>query len=214
MNSILRTVYSTGMTVITVMICAYAFARLRFKGRDTIFLALLFCSMLPATINLLPTYMLYANWPSGKADGILNTWWVYLIGGPSINVMATFIAKQYMQGIPESLDESAKIDGANVFQIMFRIILPVAKPVFGYIIITTALGVWNDWSTSFFYTSDDYLQVLPSAISKLSVTTNVGMPDYPLMITLGIAVTIPALVIYLIFQKNIVEGIANVGIKG
>lgn len=214
LNSVLRTLYGTVTTVVTTMICSYVFARLKFRGRDTIFLVLLFCSMLPATITFLPTYMMYANWPSGKPDGILNTWWVYLIGGPSINVMATFIAKQYIQGIPEALDESAKIDGANVFQIMFRIIFPIAKPVFGYIIITTALGIWNDWSTSFFYTSDDSLQVLPSAISKLSLGNNTGLPDYPLMITLGLAVTIPALVIYLIFQKNIVEGIATVGIKG
>jgi len=214
LNSFLRTLYGTLMTVITTMVCSYVFARLKFRGKNTIFLVLLFCSMLPGTITLLPTYMMYANWPSAKPDGILDTWWVYLIGGPGINVMATFIAKQYLEGIPEALDESAKIDGANVFQIMFLIIFPVAKPVFGYIIITTALGIWNDWSTSFFYTSSDKLQVLPSAISKLSIGNNVGMPDYPLMITLGLAVTIPALVIYLIFQKNIVEGIATVGIKG
>ena len=215
-NSLGRTVYSTVMAVITVLFCSYVFARMRFAGKNVLFLALLFTTMIPGTITLIPTYLMYANWPFTGGKGILDTWWVYVITGPAINVMGTFVAKQYIETIPVSLDEQAKIDGANIIQIMFRIILPVAKPIFMYIVITTAIGVWNDWSTSFFFTSSDSLQVLPSAITQLSMEASTGMtiPNYPLMITLGLAVTIPALIIYLVFQKYIVESIAFVGIKG
>lgn len=209
-NSLLRTVYVTAMTVVTTIVCGYAFSRLRFKGNRTLLLGLIFCSMMPGTMSIVPTYIMYTKME------IMDTWAVYLIGGPAINVMGTFVMKQYLDSIPKALDESAKIDGANLLQIIFRILLPVAKPMVAYIIITTSLGVWNDWSTGFFFTSSDSLQLLPSAISKLSINASNGtsLPDYPMMITMGLIVTIPALMLYLFFQKYIVEGLAHVGIKG
>lgn len=122
--------------------------------------------------------------------------------------------KQYFEGIPYSLDEAAKLDGAGPFTIMFRILLPLAKPAAGYIAITTSMAAWNDWSTGFFFTSSDALQMLPSALSRLSSAgQSSGNPDYPSMLTLGLANTIPALIIYFIFQKNIVEGISTAGLK-
>lgn len=209
-NSLLRTVYVTGMTVVTTLICGYAFSRLRFKLSRPLLLTLIFCSMMPGTMSIIPTYIMYTKM------GILDTWAVYLIGGPAINVMGTFVMKQYLDSIPKSLDESAKLDGANLFQIMFRILLPVAKPMIAYIIITTSIGVWNDWSTGFFFTSADSLQLLPSAISRIAVNASNGtaLPDYPMMITMGLVVTVPALILYLFFQKYIVQGLAFVGIKG
>lgn len=210
LNSLAKTLYVTFMTVATTMICGYAFSRLRFKISRPLLLVLIFCSMMPGTMSIIPTYIMYAKLH------FLDTWAVYLIGGPAINVMGTFVMKQYLDSIPSSLDESAKLDGANVFQIIFRILLPVAKPMVAYIIITTAIGSWNDWSTGFFFTTSDKLQLLPSAISKISINASNGtaLPDYPMMITMGLIVTVPALILYLIFQKSIVQGLAFVGIKG
>lgn len=209
-NSVARTFYVTLMTIATTMICGYAFSRLRFKLSRPLLLTLIFCSMMPGTMTIIPTYIMYAR------VGLLNTWAVYLIAGPSINVMGTFVMKQYLDSVPVSLDESAKLDGANLIQVIFRILLPVAKPMVAYIVITTAIGTWNDWSTGFFFTTSDYLQLLPSAISKISVNASNGtsLPDYPMMITMGLIVTVPALILYLIFQKHIVQGLAFVGIKG
>jgi len=210
LNSLGRTLYVTLMTVATTMICGYAFSRLRFKISRPLLLGLIFCSMMPGTMSIIPTYIMYAKL------GFLDTWAVYLIGGPAINVMGTFVMKQYLDSVPISLDESAKLDGANIIQIIFRILLPVAKPMVAYIIITTAIGTWNDWSTGFFFTTSDKLQLLPSAISKIAVNASNGtaLPDYPMMITMGLIVTVPALILYLIFQKHIVQGLAFVGIKG
>lgn len=221
LNSVIRTAVSVVMALITTTICGYVFARLRFKGRRTLFLALLFTTMLPTTVSLVPTYLMYARWPFAGGNmvftggtGILNTWAVYLIGLPAINIIATFFMKQYMESIPYSLDEAAKLDGAGAFRIMFSILLPLAKPAAGYIAITTAMAAWNDWSTGFFFTSSDELQMLPSALSRLSSAgQSSGIPDYPSMLTLGLANTIPALIIYFMFQKNIVEGISATGMK-
>ena len=215
LNSFVRTVYISVMTLVTTLICGYVFARLKFKGKDTLFLALLLTSMLPGTITLVPTYLMYANFPLAGGQSILDTWAVYLIGGPAINVMATFVTRQYIENVPVALDESARMDGANVFVIMFGIILPVAKPILIYVLVTTAITVWNDWSTSFFFTSSETLRLLPSAITVLSMEANTGLsiPDYPMMITLGLLTTIPALLLYIFFQRYFVESIAYVGIK-
>lgn len=210
LNSFGRTGLSAAMTVINTGICGYAFSRLHFRFRKQIFMTMLMISFLPATITLLPTFLLY------HAFGIYDTWWVFVIGGFGLNVMGTFVVKQYLDSLPISLDESAKIDGANIFQIIWFIIIPIAKPIFAYIAITTAIGSWNDWFTSFYYTEDPKLDVLPAAITSLAMNADAGLeiPNYPLMITLGLAVTIPSLVIYLIFQQYIIEGLAYVGIKG
>ena len=120
---------------------------------------------------------------------------------------------QYFLTIPLSFDESAKIDGANLIQIMFRIILPMAKPIFGYLIITTAIGAWNNWQTGFFFTDRTELRTLPAVLSTLALSSGT-IPDYPFMITLGLLITIPTLLIYLFFQKYIVQGLVSSGIKG
>jgi multiple sugar transport system permease protein len=222
-NSIIRVSYVVVTTSITSLFCGYAFARLKFKWKKTIFLAMLLTTMIPGTVTLIPTFIMYARWPLAGGNfifsggsGILDTFFVYIIGGPAINIMATFFVKQYIETIPFSIDEAARIDGSGIFRILFKIIFPIARPAFGYIAITTAIGIWNDWATSFFFTSKDSLAMLPTAISRLSSQAASGstVPDYPQMISIGLLTTIPALIIYFIFQKNIVEGVAQTGIKG
>jgi len=222
-NSVLRTVYNTFWALLTSFLGGYVFARLRFKGRDALFLLMLATQMIPTTLAIIPTYLEFARFPflggnhvftGGK--GILDTWWVYLIGGPAINIMGTFLVKQSLEKVPIELDEAAKMDGAGSFRIIFQILFPLQLPVMAYIAITTALGAWNDFITPFFYTNSDKLQTLPAAITRLSsVAASPGaVINYPLIITLSLGITIPALIIFFLFQKYIVQGLANTGIKG
>lgn len=206
LNTLVITGSTVVFTVVQVLFCAFAFARLRWKGQNAVLFALLATNMLPSTLSLIPRYILYGQL------GILDTAWVYFIGLPSVNVMGTYITVQYFRSIPISFDEAARIDGANVMQIMWRILFPVAKPIFGYIIITTAIGTWNSWQTSFFYTDSTSLRTLPAVLTSQALSTG-GIPDYPFMITLGLMITIPSLIIYLFFQKYIVQGLASAGIK-
>ncbi|WP_054023864.1 carbohydrate ABC transporter permease [Bacillus sp. FJAT-28004] len=223
MNSLYRTLYSTFFAMLTAFLAGYAFARLKFKGKEGLFLTLLATQMIPGTIALIPTYLQLARWPfAGGNDiftggtGILDTWWVYLLGGPAINIMGMFLVKQSLEKVPYELDEAAKMDGAGALRIIFQILLPLQLPIMAFIAITTALGTWNDFATPFFYTSSDTLQTLPSAITRLSSAAigPVGIPNYPMIITLGLGTTIPALLIFFFFQKYIVQGLANTGIKG
>ncbi|WP_438432092.1 carbohydrate ABC transporter permease [Gorillibacterium sp. sgz500922] len=222
-NSLIRTLYNTFCAVLTSFLGGYAFGRLRFKGKEGLFLALLATQMIPGVVALMPTYLQMARWPFAGGNhvftggtGILDTWWVYLIGGPAINIMGTFLVKQSMEKVPIELDEAAKVDGAGAFRILFKVLFPLQLPIMAYIAITTALGTWNDFATPFFYTSSDSLQTLPAAITRLTAaaTGAMGTPNYPLIITLSLGTTIPALLIFFFFQKYIVQGLANTGIKG
>lgn len=223
LNSTLRTVYATFWALLTALLAGYVFARLQFRGKNALFLALLGTQMIPATIALIPTYLQFARWPfAGGNDiftggtGILDTWWVYLIGGPSINIMGAFLVKQSIEKLPYELDEAAKMDGAGTLRIIFRILLPLQMPIMAFIAITTALATWNDFITPFFYTSSDSLQTLPAAITRLSsaAASPGAVPNWPLIITLSLGTTLPALLLFFFFQKYIVQGLANTGIKG
>ena len=212
-NSVLRTVVYVIGTVLSTSLCGYAFARLRFKFKNFIFFGLLFFSMMPSTMSLIPQYLMYAKWPTLSGNGILNTWLVYYIGLPGINIMGTFFVKQFIETIPDSIDQAAKIDGAGTLRIIFEVIMPLMRPAIAYISITTALSIWNDWSTGFFFTDDQELQMLPSMIAKLSTASSSAVPDYPQILSLGLVMTVPSLIIYAIFQKDIVECVATAGLK-
>lgn len=222
-NSLLRTGYNVVWACLTSLLAGYAFARLRFAGRDALFLALLATQMIPGVVGLIPTYIQYARWPlAGGNDvffggqGILDSYWVYLIGGPAINIMGTFLMKQSLEKLPYELEEAARVDGASLLRIIFGLVLPLQKPILAFIAITTAIGTWNDWSTPFFFTSSDRLQTLPAAITRLSsIASNpMSIPDYPLIITLGLGITLPALLLFFFFQRYMVDGLANSGLKG
>lgn len=214
-NSIIRTVYNTFWALTTSFLAGYVFARLKFKGKETLFLIMLATQMIPTTLAIIPTYLEFARFPfSGGNDvftggtGILNTWWIYLIGGPSINIMGTFLVKQSLEKVPIELDEAARMDGAGTIRLIFQILFPLQLPIMAFIAITTALGTWNDFITPFFYTSSDSLQTLPAAITKLSsVGASPGaVINYPLIITLSLGVTLPALLIFFFFKSISFKG--------
>lgn len=222
-NSVIRTVYNTFWAILTSFLAGYVFARLKFKGREVLFLIMLATQMIPGTLAIIPTYLEFARFPfAGGNDiftggtGILNSWWVYLIGGPAINIMGTFLVKQSLEKVPIEIDEAALMDGAGTIRLIFQILFPLQLPIMAFIAITTALGTWNDFITPFFYTTSDRLQTLPAAITRLSsVGASPGaVIDYPMIITLSLGITIPALLIFAFFQKYIVQGLANTGIKG
>ncbi len=210
-NSLLRTIYGTVFAVITSLLSGYVFARLRFRGRNTVFLIVLSTQMIPSIVGTLPMFL------EAKFLNLYDTWGIYLLlNGGLINVMGMFLTKQSIEAVPVAMEESAKIDGAGTFCIIFRIVLPLIKTVLAYIAITTAIGIWNDWSTSFYYTDSRDLQVVASALSRLTAFAGQegAMVNYPAILSFSLLLTLPSIVIFTIFQKWIVEGVAAAGIKG
>lgn len=223
-NSILRTLYGTFCAVLTSLLGGYVFSRLRFKGREVLFILLLTTQMIPGIISVMPTYLELARFPfAGGNDvfaggkGILNSWWVYiLLHGPAINIMGMFLVKQSLEKTPRELDEAAKVDGAGTARLIFRILMPLQRPVLSFVAITASIGLWNDWQTPFYYTSDNRLQTISSVLTRLTAFAGKEgeMPNYPAIMTFSLMLTIPCVIMFFIFQKQIIQGLANSGIKG
>lgn len=210
-NSLLRTLYTTSFSCLTALLGGYVFGRLKFRGKEALFLAMLATTMIPGIVAVLPTYL------QMRAMGLYDTWGVYLLlGGGAINIMGTFLVRQSLEEMPASIEEAAKVDGASTFRIIFQIVLPMVKTILIYLVITGAIGVWNDWTTPFYYTDSDVMQTIPSALTKL---TSFGSKEgtainYPMILSFSLMVTVPSVLIFFIFQKYIVRGLMSAGIKG
>ncbi len=223
-NSLWRTLYGTFNACITSLLAGYVFGRLRFKGREPLFFFFLSTTMFPTVFSIMPTYMMLYRFPFAGGNmvftggrGIYDTFWVYIVlNGPVINIMGTFLVKQTLQAMPASLEEAAKIDGANTATVIFGIVMPMLRSVLGYIAIINAIGLWNDWQVPFFFTRSTELQVLASALSRMTkyMSQEGLIPNYPGMMTISLLLVIPSAIIFFIFQKNIVEGLVSAGIKG
>ena len=194
-------------TLLTASMSAFAFARLNFKLRGMWFIIMLSTMMLPGQVTMIPTFMLLSNF------GLVNTrtvlWIGSLWGGGAFNI---FMIRQFMLGIPKELDEAAKIDGANIVMIYWRIILPLCKSVLLTITIFTFMGRYSDLMTPLIYVRDLRLQTIPPAINMFLDTGGMGARDVAIaMSTLSI---MPLILIFFIVQKQFMQGIQTVGVKG
>lgn len=222
-NSIIRTTWYIVWTVLTSFVAGYVFARLRFKGKNVLFLALLITTMMPPVVTMAPTYLMMAHFPlvggnnilGTGGSGFLNTFAVLLLLNV-INILGIFLVRMSMNTVPRALEDSARMDGAGIFRIMFQVVLPIQKPILAYVAITTGVLVWNDWYTPFIYSNKPTLQTLASAVSKLTSVAvgQYGVPDWPNIITLGLGLTIPSLIMFAFFQRYIVQGLATAAVKG
>lgn len=223
LNSIFRTIWLTGWPVLVALLGGYGFARLRFRGKNVMFWILLGSQVIPGTITIVPLYITMARWPLVGGNnlwgvgghGLLDSYGPLLFLG-MLSIMSIFLVRQSILASPIELEEAAKMDGCGYLRMIFSIVAPIQKPVLAYLFVVHGIGVWNDWFTPFFFTNSEKYQVLPSVIARISQKTQnlYEIPNYPLLLGLGIAITIPSLIILAFFQRYIVEGLARIGIKG
>jgi multiple sugar transport system permease protein len=187
------------------MVVAYSFARLRFYGREVLFMVMLSTMMIPYHVTLIPMFILF------QRLGWINTFYPLIIPSMFATPFFTFLARQYMMTIPYELDEAARIDGCSTWQILFKILLPLCKPVITIIFVFTFLDVWGDFLGPLIYLNDEakYTISLGLALFRGRFFTY-----WNLMMAASLVVCIPPLVIYYLAQDYIIGGIASVGIKG
>lgn len=195
-------------TVAQVVFCSmagYAFARLRFPFRNTLFLMLLAIMMVPREIYLLPQTEIM------KSLGLLDT--VAALTAPGLfSAFGTFLMRQFFLTLPPSLEEAARIDGASRVRIFFEIMLPLAKPGLIALAIFTALWSWNELLWPLVVNSDPTKLNLAAGISTLSSDLS-RVTDYPMMMAGAFMAQLPMIVLFFLLQKQFVEGIATSGIK-
>ena len=206
-NSIIYTVVSTGLVIILSMMASFAFAKI--KNRATPFLYNSFLIGLLITIQAILIPLFISMTRIGLRDTRLGIIMIYV----AINLpLAIYLGTEYVKAIPDSLIESAQIDGASYFTIFFKIIMPMCKPVMVTILIFTALACWNEFMLALVFTSSDSARSLPVGIFSFSgpLATEYGMQFAALVIGMT-----PMILLYAIFHKQITRGfVAGGAIKG
>lgn len=195
-NSLITSFSSTVLVLLISSTSAFAYARLRFKGRNLLFGILMATMVFPSVINLIPLYKICA------ALNMINTKWALILPGAS-GAFNIFLIRQFMLGIPKELDEAARIDGANYFQIYYKIMLPLCAPVLTVVGMFAFTGSWNDflWPT-----------LVISNVDKMTITPGMqilkGTYDvYPShAMAGGIVSVIPTFVLFLFAQKYFIKG--------
>lgn len=199
-------------------LAAYTFAKRRFPGRDFIFFVMLGTLMIPGQVTLIPSYIILQHVPLFGGNNIigqgghgwLDSYWGMIIPG-AVSTYGIFLLRQYMRSIPDELIDSAKIDGANHFRIYYQIILPLTGPALAAMAIFTFTYNWNDFFWPLIIISSPSMRTLPLGLA-LFVVKNRTVWD--LVMAGSVVATLPVLVIFLIFQRYFIRGIALTGMKG
>jgi ABC-type glycerol-3-phosphate transport system permease component len=206
LNTLIITVSAVVGTVLSSSMAGFAFARLRWPGRDLIFMMVLSTLMLPAVVTMIPTYVLYRylNWLDTFLPLIVPLWF----GGGAFNI---FLMRQFMLTIPRELDDAARVDGATAFFIYAKILLPLSGPALAIIAIFGFIYHWNDFMGPLIYLTNPDLRTLSLGLNYFKdmfhVRTELLMAASTIMI-------LPIIVLFLIAQRYFVQGIALTGLKG
>ena len=214
-----RSLWNTMRIVLIVMVgnlltcsfTAYIFARIRFPGRDAIFLVVLGTMMIPYHVYLIPQYILFRNL------GWLNS--IKPLVVPSLFAQSAFflfLLRQFLRGIPFDYDEAAMIDGCGRFGIYWRIILPQSLPVLGTMAILTFMGQWNDFLAPLIYLNEPEKQTLAVALrtwEALSSQPNMRI-EMTVIMAVSVLITIPPMLLFFFAQRHFIQGIVISGVKG
>lgn len=203
-NTLIVTVILTAGQVLFSMMGAYAFARMEFPGRNWLFWMYLATLMVPNVVTLIPLYVMFAK------SGLLNTYWAiflpYVLGVPQ----AVFLMRQFFMTIPKEVMEAARLDGCSESRILFRIVVPISRPI---IITATLLAVvfgWNNFLWPLIVTNSNSLDVLSVATANFNSNFSV---QWNLILAASLVALIPMVILFAIFQKQIVRSISLTGIN-
>lgn len=223
LNSVVRTAWYVVWTVLISFVAGYVFARLRFRGKNVVFLTLLMTTMIPPVVMMAPTYLMMARFPlvggnnilGQGGQGFLDTYAVLLLLN-LVNILGIFLVRLSMATFPRAIEDSGRIDGANIFRVMFQLVFPIQKPILAYVAITTGVLIWNDWYVPFVFTDRPEFQTLAAAVSRLTSVAvgQYGIPNWPGIISMGLGLTIPSVILFAFFQRYIVAGLASAAVKG
>lgn len=206
-NSLIISVLATIGTVFSSAIVAYSLSRLRFRMRKLLFVLVLGTMMLPAQVLLVPQYLWYQKlgWTNSYLPLIVPYWF-------AIQGFFVYLFMSFMDDIPHSLDEAAKLDGCSYYGIFFRVILPLLKPAIVTATIFSFMWRWDDFLSALMYVSDT--QWYPASLALKLFTDPGTTSDYGAMIAMCCVSLVPSIIIFAVFQKQLVQGTNSSGLKG
>ncbi|WP_410648857.1 carbohydrate ABC transporter permease [Amycolatopsis sp. cmx-4-54] len=197
------TVLTVGQLIFTTL-AAYAFARLDFRGRDSLFWLYLATLMVPNVVTLIPLFLIM------RELDLVNSWYglvaPYVFGTP----YGIFLMRQFFRSIPREIEEAARVDGAGHLTILWRIILPLSRPILATLAIVTVISSWNNFLWPLIITSSEDTRVVTVAIAALR--SEIGI-DYTRMMAGSLLTLLPMLLVFVFFQRYIVRSVALTGLK-
>lgn len=203
----INTVFITALTIlgqlVTCSMAAYAFARLRFRGRNLLFWIYLGTMMVPFQVVMIPQFKIV------KILGLVNSHWSLIVLG-IFNAFGTFLLRQFFLTIPKELEEAAKIDGCGYPRIFWEVVLKNSKPALMTLVIFTFMNTWNDFLRPLIFLNDDSLWTLSMGLAKFQGTY---VTQWNQLMAGALITMIPILVIYIFAQKYFVQGIVMSGLK-
>ncbi|MEU3623009.1 carbohydrate ABC transporter permease [Amycolatopsis coloradensis] len=197
------TVLTVGQLIFTTL-AAYAFARLDFRGRNSLFWLYLATLMVPNVVTLIPLFLIM------RELDLVNSWYglvaPYVFGTP----YGIFLMRQFFRSIPREIEEAARVDGAGHLTILWRIILPLSRPILATLAIVTVISSWNNFLWPLIITSSEDTRVVTVAIAALR--SEIGI-DYTRMMAGSLLTLLPMLLVFVFFQRYIVRSVALTGLK-
>ncbi len=203
-NTAFVAVAVTMMQLLTSSFAAYAFAKLRFPGRDALFLCYIGTIAVPWQVYMLPQFIMM------RGMGFYDTPWA-LIVLQSFSAFGVFLMRQFYLGIPNELNEAARIDGLSEYGIWARIILPLATPAIATLAIFTFVGTWNDFMGPLIYLATDANKTIQVGLRRFIQQYT---SDYHLIMAASLCSLVPVAIVFLLLQRYFIEGISTTGLKG
>ena len=218
LNSAFIAISVTALQLFFNSLAAYVFAKRRFPGRDGIFLLFLATMMIPGQVTLVPIYLVLRHMPLfGGNDiwgqgghGWLDSYYGLILPG-AVSAFGIFLLRQYMQSIPDELIDAARIDGASEFRIFWQIVLPLSRPALAAMGIFTFMYSWEDFFWPLIIVSSPELFTAPLGLAFFVVRHRAA---WDLLFAGSVIATLPMVIVFLIFQRQFIRGIALTGIKG
>ncbi|MDR9855445.1 carbohydrate ABC transporter permease [Paenibacillus sp. VCA1] len=204
-NSFYINVIVVASQLFTCSMAAYAFAKIRFPFRESLFVLFLATMMVPGQVTIIPLYLMM------KSIGWLDSHLSIIVPAALFNAFGVFLLRQFFRGIPKEMEEAAIVDGANRWTIYARIMLPLVKPALSALGIFTFLGMWNSFFYPLIFLNTPEKFTVPM---MLNLYRGMYSTDWTLMMAGAAIALIPVLIVYIIGQRYIIEGVTLSGIKG
>ncbi len=190
--------------LLTCSMAGYAFARIKFPFREPVFILFLATLMIPQQVTIIPTYLIMRDL------GWLDTHWALIVPSGLFSAFGVFLLRQFIKGLPEELEEAAILDGASRWRIYWQIILPLIKAPLAALAIFSFLAQWNNFFTPNIFLSTPDMFTIPLLLNQFR---GLYVTDWTLMMAAAAIAVIPVLIVYLIGQRYIIEGVALTGLK-
>ncbi len=205
-NTILFTVVTTVLMLAVIVLAAFAFSRLQFRGRDLLFTAFLSLMMIPNELVIITNFVTITNW------GMRNTYWGLIL--PSVtSVFYIYLLKENFGQIPEELYKAAKVDGTSDLKYLFKVMIPICQPTIVTITILKVIECWNSYVWPRLITDDQAYFLVSNGIQEIR-ENGFGRENIPAMMAAVVVISVPLIVLFLIFHKKIMAGVSRGGTKG